>query len=155
MVEDGVNMTFESKVNVKKYAKSVCTAVNANYPDICDWGWQYLAHWLPMVCKWNQKVRTQVLMWPLRLRFTLCLKYFCMAFLWILLCFVCFTFVFIILLCLFLAAFWSPTGKELSSWPLVCDVSFVIPPVRSIKGVYSFCLFCNYGCLFVCLSVCL
>ena len=24
----------------------------------------------------------------------------------------------------------------------------------SIKGVYSFCLFCNYVCLSVCLSVC-
>ena len=27
----------------------------------------------------------------------------------------------------------------------------VIPPVQSIQGVYSFCLFCNYVCLFVCL----
>ena len=32
---------------------------------------------------------------------------------------------------------------------------FFIPPVRSIKGVYSFCLFCNYVCLSVCLFVCL
>ena len=26
---------------------------------------------------------------------------------------------------------------------------FIIPRVRSIKGVYSFCLFCNYVCLSV------
>ena len=45
--------------------------------------------------------------------------------LWILFCYLCFTVVFIILSCLFLAALWSPAGKGLTSW-LSCLWFFLI-----------------------------
>ena len=41
-------------------------------------------------------------------------------------CHLCFAFVFVIMSCLFLAVLWSPTGKQLTSWPscMLCS-SFV------------------------------
>ena len=75
-------------------------------------------------------------------------------------CYLCFILIFVMLSCLFLAALWSPAGKELTPWlsSVLCFLVFLSPSklvfrVRYGTWLYRFLIFAFLSTLKTCTSL--